>query len=388
MRRSLCTVLIIVILIMGVCHAESARTSDDELFISAIELLKQTKNRQSLADAQEMLESIESNYNLADMFAAYASVLVDLHDEKLEDAQIKLGILSRNQTFIDLLSEYELPGCDVVAEYIKARLAELDGRYDEALELYTSISFFDSLARSFDLVGREKQQAYEAACDLFDKGMFVEAAEAFDALGQYKDSVERAEESRAHVTPEPTPTPTPSPSPTPTPVPTPTPESTPESSTSEIIDSRHENFLDIYECDTIRSTIGGDFWEIDIVPIQPIYPPSLIDASWADDDLIIYTDYDTDDTIRNQEAKKGKTQVQVGDGEYYIYDNDWELLSTELCWFEIYLPDNKDIAGEQTITIKIGNEIVTVSVNLTYYGKYEDDLGWGVEYLGYSVRKE
>ena len=117
----------------------------------------------------------------------------------------------------------------MLENYILARQAEEEGRYTDALEIYTSMNFLDSLERSVSLVGSSKEQQYVAAEELFETGRYIEAAEAFSVLGQYKDSASHAEECLARVTPEPTPSPTPIPSSKPTVTPTPKPTMKPSS---------------------------------------------------------------------------------------------------------------------------------------------------------------
>lgn len=129
------------------------------------------------------------------MFGMYASAIVDIYDDNFDDAQNKLTVLQMNSEFSGLLKKYELPDCSVLEQYIQARQAEKDGRFSEALEMYTSMNFMDSLERSVSLVGGSKEQEYNRAQELFTSGDYYAAAQAFLKMGTYKDCAEKADEA-------------------------------------------------------------------------------------------------------------------------------------------------------------------------------------------------
>jgi len=68
-------------------------------------------------------------------------------------------------------------------------------------------------------------------------------------------------------------------------------------------------------------------------------------------------------------AKSGGTYLET----YQISDENDK--ATEYGWM-IFLPDDPDIAGMQSVTVKVGKEEKTVWVDLEYQGDYNTGLGW------------
>ena len=112
--------VILAILLTGCsAFAEAGKTDDAIVFLNAVEMLKQIKSRQSVADAQEMLAGINSNYNQANMFSMYASAIIDIYDESFDDAENKLTVLKMNSEFSNFLKKYG--NCSVVPQVLQDR---------------------------------------------------------------------------------------------------------------------------------------------------------------------------------------------------------------------------------------------------------------------------
>ena len=200
MRRIIIGMIVLSFMLSCVGYSEASKTDDAVVFMNAVEMLKQIKNRQSVADAQELFAGISSNYNQANMFSMYASAIVDIYDENYNEAQNKLTVLRMNSDFEGLLKKQGLPDCSVLENYIIARQAETEGKYDDALSIYTSINFLDSLERSVNIVGME--QKYNQGNSLMEEYEYNQAYLIFSELGNYKDSAGLAEECNmqmAHI---------------------------------------------------------------------------------------------------------------------------------------------------------------------------------------------
>lgn len=380
-------IAIIVMIVMIGCSvlAEAGRTDDAVVFLNAIDMLKQTKSRQSVAEAQEMLEGINSNYNQANMFGMYASAIVDIYDDNFNEAQNKLTVLQMNSDFSGLLKQYGLPELSVLENYIVARQAETEGRYSEAFELYTSMNFLDSLDRSVNLVGASKEQQYVAAEELYEEGLYAEAAEAFTSLGNYKDSASRAEDCLARVTPEPTPSPTPSPSPMPAPTPAPTPIptiienqdlfSSINVSTSTINDPEYPslgmnthdepvNYWLVLELTSCLKAVSG--WKV-------TWTDTIDESKYAMGKVGTFAQSWLDTWNL---AKAGKT----------VHDSYGAPDLNQLSGAIIYLPDDSTIEGNQTISLFFDDSIrVDVYIDLAYLGDYTTGTGWEATLLGFDV---
>ena len=83
-------------------------------------------------------------------------------------------------------------------------------------------------------------------------------------------------------------------------------------------------------------------------------------------------------------ASSGVLELNVH-GDTYDYEHtrfDVETLDFEWNGYEkplvfaIYLPDDPSIAGEQTITLNVGETVISVPVTLIYSGDYVTDIGW------------
>ena len=192
------------LMIIVIASAEVIRTDDSTLFAQAISMLKQMDSRESVEDAKSMFGQITSKYNQSNLFAIYADTILDIYDENYELAQTKTDVLSMNETFVKLLIEYELQGCDVLQQYIAGRRLEESGNYSEALAVYATMNFYDSPERMITIMDKAKEQSYNYAQTLFASGTYDQAAEVFSSLGSYKDSAEMAEKAKTLI---PTPTP-------------------------------------------------------------------------------------------------------------------------------------------------------------------------------------
>lgn len=221
MKRFL-SILLFIILFSCPVKAEVVRTDDAVVFLGAVGQLKHINSRESVEDAQQIFKGITSNYNQSNLFAIYASAIIDIYDGSYDDAQTKIDVLSMSDSFIKLLEKYELQSCNVLQQYIEGRRMEDAGDYQGALTVYATMNFLDSPERMIVIMGDAKEQKYAEAKDLFDAGSYEQAAQIFESLGNYKDSAEMACNASALIpTPSPTPTSTPAPTPEPTPVPWP-----------------------------------------------------------------------------------------------------------------------------------------------------------------------
>lgn len=65
------------------------------------------------------------------------------------------------------------------------------------------------------------------------------------------------------------------------------------------------------------------------------------------------------------------------------YSGHWAAGSDFLARARVYLPDDRSIAGQQSVTISYGACTKTISFTLTYYGNYETGTGWGISNISY-----
>lgn len=238
--KKLCWALVILLTFAFPAFGESMRINDADTFEIAISALRQMDSRESVEDAKSLFEQINSKYNQSNLFAIYADALLDIYDENFELAQTKTDVLSMNESFVKLLKEYNLQGCDVLQQYIAGRRLEEAGNYREALAVYANatMGFYDSPERMIAIFDKAKDQTYDYAQNLFASGAYDQAAEVFKSLGGYRDSTEMAEKAMAMI-PTPTPVPTEEPTQIPTKDPTLEPIITP-ASTQEPVNSDYD----------------------------------------------------------------------------------------------------------------------------------------------------
>lgn len=369
MKRLLMIFLTLLMLIPSVAKSESSRTDDAVVFLNAIDVLKHINSKESVEEAHQMLAGITSNYNQANMFRTYAAAIIDIYDDSFDDAQTKLDVLALNEQFNSMLEKYELQSCEVVGRYISARRAENEGRYSDAFEIYTSINFLDSLDRSIELAGKSKEEAYAAAEALFEQGMYVEAAEAFDALGQYKDSAARASESRARVTPEPTPSPTPTPSPSPTPTPNPIVSELDLRSLEvcricyDLIDApsfgKNDNNKSVWCC------VAFSYFK------NCSKEPTIIKTSWCEKPERIEYGMCNDSLWEN--LKNGRTAYMS------------TVFEGNNAGLEVFLPNDRSIEGPQEIIVSVRGQTIQFKIQLRMIGDYTTGSGWDIIYQGFEL---
>ncbi len=205
MRRVVCLMVFFLILFCSVALCESTRTDDSVVFSVAIEELKHINSKDNVEEAQKILSGITSNYNQANMFRIYAEAIIDVYNGDFDDSQTKLDVLSLSKEFVEMLLEYGLQSCEDIQHYISARRLESEGKLSEAFEIYTSVNFLDSLERSITIAQKRKEMDYQKAMSLFSEGKYSDAAQAFDKLGQYRNSEAMATAAREQVQSEPEP---------------------------------------------------------------------------------------------------------------------------------------------------------------------------------------
>lgn len=368
-RIALYALLFCMISQFSFANAEMSRTDDAVVFLNAVDVLKHINSKESVEEAHQMLAGITSNYNQANMFRTYAAAIIDIYDDNFDDAQTKLDVLALNEQFNSMLEKYELQSCEVVGRYISARRAENEGRYSDAFEIYTSINFLDSLDRSIELAGKSKEEAYAAAEALFEQGMYVEAAEAFDELGHYKDSVTRAAESRTRITPEPTPSPTPTPSPSPTPTPNPI--------VSELGLRSLEVWPGAYDLTDAPSFGKNDNNESVCCCVGFMYfkntssEPTVIRTSWCEKPERI--EYGEFNDFLWENLKKGETAFCGAVFEGNIAELD------------VFLPNDRSIEGPQEIIASVRGQTIKFKIELRMLGEYTTASGWNITYRGFEL---
>ena len=95
------------------------------------------------------------------------------------------------------------------------------------------------------------------------------------------------------------------------------------------------------------------------------YDDAKVTCSWGniinvDGNVIPNADYNN---LKSEETYV-KTQNTFKDDNVYSH------------YWMIFLPDNPDIAGKQTITIDMRGEVKTIEIELKYLGDYENGQGW------------
>lgn len=108
--------------------------------------------------------------------------------------------------------------------------------------------------------------------------------------------------------------------------------------------------------------------------IRNVFRPAIIDCSWGH---VVNGDgfeYEVD----FEDANNGVTYSEFGtiSGEYTESGN-------AIYMSMIHLPDEPSIAGEQSVTIQVGNVKKVFSFDLTYEGDYENGTGWSVNNIRY-----
>lgn len=93
---------------------------------------------------------------------------------------------------------------------------------------------------------------------------------------------------------------------------------------------------------------------------------AYVTCSW---DHIVNGSPEWERTATWQDAKEGMTYVErasyAGSSDTFAY--------------MVFLPDDPDIAGPQSVTVKIGDVEKTISFTLTYLGDYDTGLGWAID---------
>jgi len=173
---------------------------------------------------EEALQAFESQYmEFGGEYAQYAKARLDLLDGDIESAVLRLTELCSRADFVQDIRANRLPAPASLLNYAQARQLEEEGGLADAIALYKSDYVLDGADRLLALRRELNEREYVRAEALEAEGKYAEAAEAFRALGLYRDSADRAEENLALVsppalTPKPAPTPTPAPKPTLSPV--------------------------------------------------------------------------------------------------------------------------------------------------------------------------
>ena len=79
-KRMICISLCAMLFFMSLAYAEVVRTDDAVVFLGAVDQLKHINSRESVEDAQQIFKGITSNYNQSNLFAIYASAIIDIYD--------------------------------------------------------------------------------------------------------------------------------------------------------------------------------------------------------------------------------------------------------------------------------------------------------------------
>ncbi|MBR4726683.1 MAG: hypothetical protein IK080_02215 [Clostridia bacterium] len=124
---------------------------DEALFAQGIELLRQMDDPDSVNVAAEVFSSLPGAFNSSNYFKLYAQALQDVYAGRYSEALIRLDVLNGDETFPELLASYQLPSGAAVAAYANARMAENEGRYEDAITLYDQAAILDSWDRALSL---------------------------------------------------------------------------------------------------------------------------------------------------------------------------------------------------------------------------------------------
>lgn len=108
---------------------------------------------------------------------------------------------------------------------------------------------------------------------------------------------------------------------------------------------------------------------------MPEAPFSFVTSSW-DDDIQTHQEMSEEDTNKWwKDNLQGKTHI--------FLTSDDEISRAYVC-----LPDNSELAGNQSITFKAGDFLATYKFYLTYNGGYTDGTGWDFTFSGITASTE
>ena len=162
----------------------------------------------------------------------------------------------------------------------------------------------------------------------------------------------------------------------PTPTAEPTPGPTPAS---------YENFRSV-ELKGALYGIGRGFHpqsEIDILIRDNAAELEDLQFSWTYQPE--EADYDGNwESSVSRDTDAGRTIYLHLQGEAFAEAYPGESVGTAL-W--VFLPDIPELAGDQWISFRVGDERVTMSFRLTYLGDYQEDKGWELEDRGAAVTR-
>ena len=167
---------------------------------------------------------------------------------------------------------------------------------------------------------------------------------------------------------------TPTPAPTAAPTPAPTPDPTPAS---------YANFRTV-ETNGMIYGLGRGFHpksEVDVTVLDAAAGIEDVRFSWTDQAEAASWRDGWDQNL-NQDTDAGKTVYLLLSGDAYAEAYGTDAGDSAL-W--LFLPDQPELAGEQWVAFRVGGERVTVRFRLTYLGDYQQDLGWSLEDLGFTV---
>ena len=117
------------------------------------------------------------------------------------------------------------------------------------------------------------------------------------------------------------------------------------------------------------------FCDFDLgVETREIFKPT-ISCSW---DHVTNGGEQWEQECNFETAKAGTTYAEFG-----IWEAQNSPTGNERYILILYLPDDPDIAGPQSVTLKVGCSEKTISFTLTYAGDYETGTGWRIYKLKY-----
>ena len=198
MKRILSCILAFLFLI-STAHTEGL--SKRELYEMGLEMLYEfdTEDTSGLEAACEFFAAAGTFKNATDYYMYAEAMLYIANADNnyfgLDYAISNLEVLQDDESFTSSLEDNGYPSCEDLRVYIEGRKLEHYGDIDEALEKYKSINILDTKKRRALLTNNNRQGDYEAAMRLYNAGKYYEAAMAFKALGDYRDSREKYEDA-------------------------------------------------------------------------------------------------------------------------------------------------------------------------------------------------
>ena len=151
MRRALGTfrtLSIILALLISLCPATSlaAATNYEQQYELAAGMLYDLRNHETMTKAQNLFAELGA-YKQSSNYVQYLKAVSELYAGHLDEARAVLYVLSMLDAFSQELQTRELPSCQQLDTYGKARQAEEKGDRETAWKLYLEAPVLDAVER-------------------------------------------------------------------------------------------------------------------------------------------------------------------------------------------------------------------------------------------------